>query len=119
MMINNNVYTFLSGILVSLSINIFTSLCFEKGSFCSNWFLYLASVIFLLTSALCMHLAAKISKFQNYIIEKRIIDYESKQAIVIDATKQAYIKWIVLYACIFLMSFSGIILLAFNFTVNK
>ena len=119
MLINNNVYTFLSGILVSLSINIFTSLCFEKRSLCSSWFMYLASALFLLASALFMYLATKLNRFQNYIIEKRIIDYDNKKSIVLDATEKEYAKWVVSYICVAVMVIGGMILLVFNFIVGN
>lgn len=115
MLINNNVYTFISGILVSLSINIFTNLCFEKSDFCVNWFMYFAIIIFLLAGALCMYLAAKLSKFQNYIIEKRITDYENKKSVVLDATKNENGKWVTTYVCTVIMVVLGAFLLVFNF----
>ena len=118
MLINNNVYTFISGILVSLSINIFTSLCFEKSSLCANWFMYLATIVFLFASALCMYLAAKLSRFQNYIIEKHITEYESKKSIVLDATKDKGTKWITVYICTALMVIDGVSLLVFKFIGN-
>lgn len=118
MLINNNVYTFISGILVSLSINIFTSLCFEKSGLCASWFMYLATIVFLSASALCMYLAAKLSRFQNYIIEKHIADYESKKSIVLDATKDKETKWIIVYICTALMVIVGVSLLVFNFIGN-
>lgn len=115
MLINNNVYTFLSGILVSLSVNIFTSLCFEKSSLRDSWFMYLASIVFLLAGALFMYLAMKLSRFQNYIIEKRIIDYDNKKSIVLDATKKEHIKWDVIYVCEAVLIIGGAVLLVFNF----
>lgn len=115
MLINNNVYTFLSGILISFSVNIFTSLCFEKSGFCKSWFMYLASLVYLLVSAICMYLAAKLSKFQNYIIGKHITDYEDKKSIVLDATKKNYKKWVAIYSITALMFVIGIVLLVFNF----
>ena len=118
MLINNNVYTFISGILVSLSINVFTSLCFEKSGLCANWFMYLATIVFLLASALCMYLAAKLSRFQNYIIEKHITEYESKKSIVLDATKDKGSEWIIVYICTALMVIVGVSLLVFNFIGN-
>ncbi len=119
MLINNNVYTFLSGIFVSLSINIFTSLCFEKSSVYDSWFMYLASLMLLLASTLCMYLAAKLSKFQNYIIEKRIIDYENKKSIVLDATNKMHTKCVITYICTVVMVIGGTILLVFNFVVGN
>jgi len=66
---------------------------------------------------LFMYLAMKLSKFQNYIIEKRITDYEKKKSIVLDATKKAYTKWDTIYVCVVAMVFGGINLLVVNFIV--
>ena len=81
--------------------------------------MYLASMVFLLASALFMYLAAKLSRFQNYIIEKRIIDYDSKKSIVLDATKKEHTKWIVIYVCEAVLVIGGVILLVFNFIVGN
>lgn len=115
MLINNNVYTFISGIFVSLSINIFTSLCFEKSTLHVKWFMYLATIFFLAASASCMYLAAKLNGFQNYIFEKHIADYENKKSIVLDATKDQQNKWIIVYLCTALIFMVGVSLLVLNF----
>lgn len=59
MQINNNVYTFLSGILISLSTNIFTTLCFEKFELAKQWHIYLATLLFAASGAICIFLATK------------------------------------------------------------
>lgn len=115
MMINNNVYSFISGIFVSLSINIFTSLCVERFGLNDKWFMYLAALVFLLTSILCMYLAAKISRFQSYIIDKHIVDYEKKIEIILEATQNNKSKWILIYFCFALLIIIGSGLLTFNF----
>ena len=96
MMIDNNVYSFISGIFVSLSINIFTSLCIERYGLNDKWFMYLAALVFLLTSILCMCFAARLSRFQSYIIDKRIVDYEGKIDIILEATQNNKNKWILI-----------------------
>lgn len=115
MMINNNVYSFISGIFVSLSINIFTSLCVERYGFNDKWFMYLAALVFLLTSILCMYLTAKLSRFQSYIIDKHIVDYEGKVGIILEATQTNKGKWILIYFCFSLLIIIGSGLLTFNF----
>lgn len=115
MMINNNVYSFISGIFVSLSINIFTSLCIERCGLNDRWFMYLAVLVFLLTSILCMYLAAKLSRFQSYIIDKNIVNYEEKIGIILEATQVNKSKWILIYFCSALLTIIGSGLLAFNF----
>ena len=81
--------------------------------------MYLASIVFVLASALFMYLAAKLSRFQNYIIEKRIIGYDNKKSIVLDATEKEHTKWVVSYICVSIMLICGIILLVFNFIVSN
>ena len=115
MMIDNNVYSFISGIFVSLSINIFTSLCIERYGLNDKWFMYLAALVFLLTSILCMCFAARLSRFQSYIIDKRIVDYEGKIDIILEATQNNKNKWILIFSCFALLIIIGIGLLAFNF----
>lgn len=115
MMINNNVYSFISGIFVSLSINVFTSLCVERYTLNDRWFMYLAALVFLLTSILCMYLAAKISRFQSYIIDKHIVNYEGKVGIVLDATQANKSKWVLIYFCFAFLIIIGSGLLVFNF----
>lgn len=115
MMINNNVYSFISGIFVSLAINIFTSLCIERCGLNDRWFMYLAVLVFLLTSILCMYLAAKLSRFQSYIIDKHIVNYEEKIGIILEATQVNKSKWILIYFCSVLLTIIGSGLLAFNF----
>ena len=80
--------------------------------------MYLATIVFLLASALCMYLAAKLSRFQNYIIEKHIMDYENKKGIVLDATRSNPTKWMITYVCTAIMVIAGVILLVFNFVNN-
>lgn len=115
MMINNNVYTFVSGIFISLSTNIFTSLCFEKNDFYDKWFMYIATAVFLLASVLCMYLAAKLSRFQNYIIDKHITNYTGKVNIILEATKKEKNKWVIIYICFVILVIIGIGLIALNF----
>ncbi len=115
MMINNNIYSFISGIFVSLSINIFTSLCVERCGLNDKWFMYLAALVFLLTSILFMYLSAKLSRFQSYIIDKHIADYEGKVGIILEATQTNKNKWILIYFCSALLIISGGGLLTFNF----
>ncbi len=119
MLIDNNVYTFISGILVSLATNIFTSLCFEKIGFYTNGFMYIASLAFLISSALCMYISVKLSTFQNYIIEKRISDYEAKKIIVLDATKAIHLKWVIIYIITMFFSICGVLFLVFDFVVKN
>jgi len=118
MLISNNVYTFISGIFVALSVNIFTSLCFEKSSIYSSWHLYLSTLIFLFVSALCIYLATRLSGFQNYIIQKCIIDYSKKRKIAVEATQSEYVKLTLIYILLLIMFIFGVALLILNFVIG-
>ena len=119
MLINNNVYTFISGILVALSINIFTSLCTARTDFTKGLYLYLSTVVFLAASAMCMYLAVSISRFQNYIIEKRIVDYDKRKGIVLDATRNELYKWVIMFLITIFAIWIGIGLLGMNFLQSQ
>ena len=103
MQINNNVYTFLSGILISLSTNIFTTLCFEKFELAKQWHIYLATLLFTASGAICLFLATKMTPYQNYIISKQIIDLSERRNVIRDATYGR--KWIWLLSCFALLQY--------------
>ncbi len=115
MIINNNVYTFTSGILISLSTNIFTSLCFDHCEFIKYWNMYLSTVLFAIASAMCIFVAVKITGFQNYISNKNITNIKEKIEIIKDVTQLKYKIWIVSYIILFISVLFGTILLAINY----
>ncbi|MCD8377240.1 MAG: hypothetical protein LUB59_00465 [Candidatus Gastranaerophilales bacterium] len=118
MLVNNNVYSFLGGIFVSLSTSIFATLCFERSDFMEAWYIYAAVLLFVITGALCMYLAAKLSKFQNYIMEKHITDYSKKRTIAEDASRENWGKWISVYMLTGLTGVGGVFMLAMNFIMD-
>ncbi len=77
LLLNNSAYTFASGISVALSVNIFTTLCFEKRGIFSCSHLYIAAAAFLVVGILCMYVAVRVGRMQNYILEKNIVEYEN------------------------------------------
>lgn len=118
MLVDNNVYTFLSGILISLATNIFTTLCFEKFDFFGQWHLYVSTVMYAVSGAVCILIATKTTGFQNYIYSKQIINSAEKRQITIDVTSKEAGKWIVRYVLLFMSLVLGTVLLAVNYIVQ-
>ena len=117
MQINNNVYTFLSGILISLSTNIFTTLCFEKFDLAKQWHIYLATFLFAVSGAICIFLATKMTPYQNYIISKQIIDLSERRNVIRDATSERKWTWVVSFFVLIITSFLGTALLVVNYAI--
>ena len=113
--VNNNIYTFVGGILVSLATNIFATLCFQEFDWKNQWYQYFAAIMFATASAVCLYLATKMSGVQNYINSKKKHPSERRQ-IIIDVTEFEYRKWLIAFFLLFLSIVTGIILLSFNFT---
>lgn len=118
MLVNNNVYTFLSGILVSCSINLFSSLCVERCGFVARWHLYASSFCLLVAGAVCMCLGVKISAFQKFIYKYQIKEDSEQKAIVCDVTSKKKISWSLAFITLISSSVSSIVFLLMNFIVN-
>ncbi len=117
MQINNNVYTFLSGILISLSTNIFTTLCFEKFELAKQWHIYLATLLFAASGAICIFLATKMTPYQNYIISKQIIDLSERRNVIRDATSERKWIWVLSYFVLIVTTLAGTALLVVNYAI--
>ena len=113
--VNNNIYIFVGGILISLATNIFATLCFQDFDWQNQWHQYFAAIMFATASAVCLYLATKMSGVQNYINSKKK-HLDERRRIIIDVTKSEYRKWIMAFFLLFLSIVIGIILLSFNFT---
>lgn len=117
MLFDYGAYTFISGVFVSLSVNIFTGLCIEKKAFTELWNLYIASVCFFSSSVLLMYISAKINRYQIYITEQNIKDFDEKKSIVVDFIRNKDGRWWKLIGITFLSAFFGVLLLILNFIV--
>lgn len=117
MQINNNVYTFLSGILISLSTNIFTTLCFEKFELAKQWHIYLATLLFAVSGAICIFLATKMTPYQNYIISKQIIDLSERRNVIRDTTSEKKWTWVFSYSVLIVTTLAGTVLLIVNYAI--
>lgn len=115
--INNNVYTFLSGIAISLATNIFTTICIDDYSFTTQWNLYVSTITFAMVSALLLYMAAKMSGFQGFAYSSiENYDREWRDTILKEATEEDYKKWLFRYFILLVLLIIGIAFLATNFS---
>ena len=117
MLINNNVYTFISGIVLSLSTGIITTLCLDKIAFCLSWHLYCSSIAYTIAGALFIYVASQITSYQTYISSKQIVCAEEKKSIINDFEVHRYRFWVVVFFCLSITLFSGTILLFLNYII--
>lgn len=115
MLINYNVYTFISGILLSLSTGIFTTLCFDKISFYEGWNLYASSMMYLVSGAVCIYVATKTTSYHNYISSKNVIKLEEKQSILNDFELSKYKVWVWIFIVLLATLLYGTVFLFINF----
>lgn len=115
MQINNNVYSFFGGILISLSTNIFTTVCFMKFNLLDQWQIYLAILFLTIASGASVYLATKMSSFQNYIYEKHITQSAERKKIIEDLTNNTYKTWFWAYVLFIFSTLGGFVLLFFNY----
>ena len=118
MQVNSNIYAFLSGILVSLSTNIFTTLCFQPINMFYQWHRYLSTLMLVAAGALCMYISVKVVDFQNYITSKRITDPNEKREIIEDATEMRKKMWVVCYFLFIFLITTGIVMLSLGWVIN-
>lgn len=115
--INNNVYTFLSGIAISLATNIFTTISIDEYEFIVQWNLYLSTICFALISALLLYLATEISGFQNFAFNSTDnFSKEQQRAIIREATENSYRKWTSLFILLLLLLILGIVSMTIDCT---
>ena len=117
MLINNNVYTFMSGIVLSLSTGIITTLCLEKEPFATSWHLYSSSILFTISGALFIYVASQITSYQVYISSKQIVVSEEKKSIVHDFEAHRYIFWLIIFLCLVTTLLFGTALLFANYLI--
>lgn len=117
MLINNNVYTFISGILLSLSTGMVTTLCFEKTPFAESWHLYVSSIIYTISGALFIYVATRITAYQNYIASKQILERKTQREIIADFEAQRYRFWVFMFLGVIISLISGTILLFLNYII--
>lgn len=115
MLVNNNIYTFISGILISLSTGMFTTLCLEKSTFSNTWYLYISVILYSISGAICIYIATKISSYQNYILANKIVITKEKHEIVEDFETTKQKTWFMFFTLLFLSLIGGTGFLLLNY----
>ncbi len=115
MLINDNVYTFISGILLSLSTGIITTFCLEKTPFAESWHLYASSVIYTIVGAMLIYITSQVSSYQNYISSKKIINPTDKKSIIKDHELHRCNFWVIFFFTLCLLLILGMVLLFLNY----
>ena len=115
MLINDNVYTFISGILLSVSTGVVTTLCMEKTPFSQSWHLYVSSILYTVVGAMLIYVTSQVSSYQNYIAAKKIVSQAEKKSIINDFEKYRYRFWVVFYLSLFALTIFGTVLLFLNY----
>jgi hypothetical protein len=112
--INSNFYSFLSGIMVSLSTAILFSLCSEPLDLSIQWHQFISLILFLITGIFCMSVATRTARFQNYLYKENIVEKERCTQIIEELTycslttksyKKNRFKWLFTYICLFVSLF--------------
>lgn len=116
--IDNNIYSFMSGIFVSLATNVFTTLCFEKYDWAEQWHYYLATIMFLIASALCLYLATKLNGVQNYINNNPRIQHKDRKQCLLDVANENQLRWFVAFSGLLASVILGVLFLSYSYLSN-
>ena len=117
--VNSNIYAFLSGILVSLSTNIFTSLCFEPLDLLHQWHHYLSAFFLIGSGALCMYISVKISSIQSYISNNRITTTDEIREIIKETTEERKATWVISYLLLIILTLGGFVFLGLSWVIGN
>lgn len=115
MLINDNVYTFISGILLSLSTGIITTFCLDKTPFSESWHLYTASLVYTIAGAMLIYVTSQVSSYQNYISSKKIINPIDKKSIIKDHEFYRCNFWVIFFLILCLCVIAGTVLMFLNY----
>lgn len=116
MLINDNVYTFISGILLSLSTGIITTFCIEKIPFKDSWHMYVSSIMYTIAGGMLIYITSRVSACQKYISEKNIAA-KARQGIIYDCEYERGSFWVTFFItlCIFLVAGTAFLFLNYFF----
>ena len=96
---------------------IFTTLCFEKFELAKQWHIYLATLLFAASGAICIFLVTRMTPYQNYIISKQIIDLSERRNVIRDATSDGKWTWVFSYLALIVTTLAGIAFLVVNYAI--
>ncbi len=117
MLINHNVYTFISGVLLSFATGNITTLCLEKIGLAAGWHLYISSVFHCVAGALAIYIATKISNFQIYISANDIYKRDEQKAVFTDHLSEESTIWVISFLTFILSTVLGFVFLFLNFCI--
>ena len=115
MLINDNVYTFISGILLSVSTGVVTTLCMEKTPLGESWHLYLSSLIYTVVGGMLIYITSQVSSYQSYIASKKIVNQLEKKEIIKDFEMHRWKFWVVYFLSMIALMIVGTVLLFLNY----
>lgn len=118
MLINDNVYTFISGIVISLATNIFTSLFMDKDSwhFINSWHMYVSVILYLVTGGVCICIATKIGPYHDYMKKNEYTDNKKKRELL-EGQNEKSLQWVIIFLLFFLTITLGTVFFALNYII--
>jgi len=108
--LSSNIYSFFSGVLVSLSTSILIALCYEPFNISIQWNQFISMIMFFLSSISCMVISTRASRIQIYLNKENITEKDKRIQVIEDLThcsvtsefcKKNKIKWLFTYFCLF------------------
>lgn len=120
--IDSSVYVFLSGIFISLSTNLLTSVCFVSVDICRDSYFIVIIATSLISGAMFIMIATRLAPIQERMrdILKEFKNQDKKEGdplqihrkikTLCDYTKKNALKWIVLYCILIISTISAIVL---------
>ena len=118
MLINDNVYTFISGIVIALATNIFTTLFMdkEKWHFISSWHMYVSVLLYLVAGGVCIGIAAKIGPYQDYMKKNDYVDAKKKRELLEGQCGKS-LRWLAAFLSFFLTIILGTVFFVLNYII--
>ena len=113
--INDNVYSFVGGIFISLATNIFTTLCFEEFNLKQQWNQYMSTIFFVIASGICLYLSTKVSTIQQFVQARKISGILKKREVIADIIQNKIQKWLLIYIMLLSSIICGAVFLVLNF----
>ena len=129
MRIHNSVYVFMSGILISLSTNLLTSLCFEPIDGKGYWCIYITIISSAISSAMFIVVATKLTTIQDGIKDTLSIfknddikagdplQTNRKKILLIELTENHAGKWIMMFLTLAVSTIASIVFTILKFVL--
>ncbi|MBR5479325.1 MAG: hypothetical protein IKU84_04030 [Clostridia bacterium] len=119
MLVNYNIYTFISGIILSLSTGVFTFLALErtgKADILHDWHLYMSAVFYLVAGALCMYIATKLTPVHDHI--RTYNKLKDSRFDVLDGLYGEFDRgWVITFVILIASLLAGTVFLVLNYFI--